>query len=96
MQFSSTERTPTERRREAIRETSDRLWKRTLEGGISVWLLDAPQAIAEFGLGGVELREGSGEVLEFFVELLLDLAELLHAQRIQVDCRPSVSVSLPS
>lgn len=47
--------------------------------------LHASQAIAEFALCAVELLEGVGQVFEFFVELLLDLRELLGGEGVEVD-----------
>jgi len=38
--------------------------------------IDALDTISEFSLGGTELTEGVGEMLDFIVELLFDLGEL--------------------
>lgn len=48
-------------------------------------LLDARNAVLEFLLGDAQILVGVGQVLDLLVELLLDLRELLDAQRIQVD-----------
>ena len=47
--------------------------------------LDASQTFAELGLGGVELCDGGGQMLEFLVELLLDLGKLLRVEAVEVD-----------
>lgn len=47
--------------------------------------LHASEAFSEFVLGAVELGEGVGEVLELFLELLLDLRELLGLEGVEVD-----------
>lgn len=58
----------------------------TLEGG-RLAALDAAHALAELGLGGVELLDRAAEVVELFLQLLLDLGQLLDAQRVDADCR---------
>lgn len=60
-----------------------------IDGGVGILLtlkcwgfpsLDASKTVAELDLGGLELGEGRGEVLELLVELVLHLGELLCAQ----------------
>lgn len=47
--------------------------------------LYASEAFSELVLGAVELGEGVGEVFELFLELLLDLRELLGLEGVEVD-----------
>lgn len=47
--------------------------------------LNALKAVLELVLGGVKLRKRRRQVLELFVELLLDLGKLLRLQCIEVD-----------
>lgn len=53
-------------------------------GGASLY---ASEALLELVLRAVELREGGGQVLELFLELLLDLGELLRLEGVEVDWR---------
>lgn len=48
--------------------------------------LDHSLTFLEFGLGGCQLGVGSREVLDFFVELLLDGAQLLGAEAVKTHC----------
>lgn len=45
----------------------------------------ASEAFSELVLGTVKLGEGVGEVFELFLELLLDLRELLGLESVEVD-----------
>lgn len=56
----------------------------TLRAGSDA-LLDAGDAVLEFLLGDAQVLVGICQVLDFLVELLLDLGQLLDAQRIQID-----------
>lgn len=48
-------------------------------------LFHAHDAVLEFLLGDAQVLVGVCQVLDFLIELLLDLGQLLDAQRIQVD-----------
>lgn len=59
-----------------------------------IWVLDYTwagvddsQAFAEFTLNGMELSQWLCQMVKLFVDLLFDLAQLLHTQRGEVDCQ---------
>lgn len=78
-------------RREVVSGVARLPWRGMGSGGgstlhtIGDTLLDAHNAVLEFLLGDAQVLVGVGQVLDLLVELLLDLRELLDAQRIQVD-----------
>lgn len=47
--------------------------------------LYATKAFFELVLGAVELRKGRGQVLELFVELFLDLRQLLGGEGVEIN-----------
>ena len=57
---------------------------RTLHAGSDA-LFNTCDTVLEFLLGNAQVLVGVGQVLDFLVELLLDLRELLDAERVQVD-----------
>lgn len=68
-----------------------RSWPITIICGPAAWLLtgrgplhlDTPQAVPEFDLRGLQLRERRRQMLDFLVQLLLDLRELLGAEAVE-------------
>lgn len=49
--------------------------------------LDTSQTLLELLLCGMKLREGVGQVFDFFVQLLLHLAQLLGREAVEVHLR---------
>ena len=49
-------------------------------------VLDGLFAVAELDLRRAQFREGGGEMLQLLVQLLLDRAELLSGEVVEVDC----------
>lgn len=47
--------------------------------------LDTPETFSELALGSLELCKGARQMLHLIIQLLLDLAQLLSAQAVEVD-----------